>query len=239
MKYLVLLVALFTAACDGDLDPPWELDHDRIVAVRATPPGIAADGERAVLDALLSAKGGTTSEAPPLAAQVISPLALTSALKQDGSNWVVEMPSPADLDAARTELALEPGAPVPIQVGVGYIVNGVELGALKTVILGTSIQNPVLAEMVIDGESLDAKADIVVTPLTDIRFSVLAIPEDDVNWLTSVGEMHDFDLPESYLRVEDDEDTVEGELALVKRTQEGGVVWRVWPLKSEPLPPKD
>jgi hypothetical protein len=236
VKFLVLL-ALLTTACDGDLDPPWELDHDRIIAVRATPPGIV-DGERAVLDALLSAKGGTTSEAPPLGAQVISPVALMSAVKQDGADWVVEMPSAADLDAARTELKLEPGAPVPLQVGVGYIVNGVQLGALKVVTLGASIQNPVLAEMIIDGESLDAKADIVVTPLIDVRFSVPAIPDDDVNWLTNVGEMHDFDLPESYLRVEKDEDRFEGQLALVKRTQEGGVVWRVWLLKSDPLPPE-
>jgi hypothetical protein len=237
VKFLVLALAVLTAACNDDLDPPWELDHDRIIAVRATPPGIV-EGERAILDALLSAKGGMTSEAPPLAAQVISPVALMSAVKQDGADWVVEMPSAADLDAARTELALEPGAPVPLQVGVGYVVNGVQLAALKTVTLGTSIQNPVLAEMIIDGESLDAKADIVVTPLTDVRFSVFAIPDDDINWLTNVGEMHDFDLPESYLRVEDDEDKFEGQLALVKRTTEGGVVWRVWPLMSEPLPPK-
>lgn len=237
MKFLVLLALVFATACNDDLDPPWELDHDRIVAVRATPPGIV-DGERSVLDALLSAKGGATSEAPPLAAQVISPVALMSAVKQDGADWVVEMPSAADLDAARTELSLEPGTPVPLQVGVGYVVNGVQLGALKVVTLGTSIQNPVLAEMIIDGESLDSKADVLVTPLTNVRFSVPAITEDDVNWLTSVGEMHDFDLPESYLRVEDDEDKFEGELAVVKRTQDGGVVWRVWPLKSEPLPPK-
>jgi hypothetical protein len=205
-------------------------DHDRIIAVRATPPGIV-DGEHAVLDALLSAKDGATSEAPPLAAQVISPVALMSALKKDGDNWVVEMPSAADLDAARTELKLEPGAPVPLRVGVGYVVNGTELGALKTVMLGTSIANPILAEMIVDGESLDAKAEIMVPSLTDVRFSTLAIPDDDVNWLTNVGEMHDFDLPESYLRVEDDEDKFEGQLALVKRTMDGGVVWRVWPIR--------
>jgi len=111
---------------------------------------------------------------------------------------------------------------VPLQVGVGYLVNGVELAALKTVWLGKSVQNPLLAEMVIDGESLDAKTELVVPMLTDVRFSVAAIPDDDVNWLTNVGEMHDFDLPESYLRVEPDEEKLEGELALVKRDLEGG-----------------
>lgn len=229
MRALVLL-ALFATACDGDLDPAWELDHDRIIAVRATPPGIV-EGERSELDALLSAKDGATMEAPPLAATVISPMALQGSVVQDGAKWVVNMPSPAALDAARTELRLAAGAPVPLQIGVGYVVNETQLAALKIVMLGQSIANPILAEMVIDGESLDAKAEVVVTPLVDVRFAVPAIPEDDVNWLTNLGEMHDFDLPESYLRVEEDEDKTAGELVLVKRTLEGGVVWRTWPIK--------
>ena len=141
---------------------------------------------------------------------------------------------PADaLAAARAELKLAADAPVPLQVGVGYLVNGVELAALKVVWLGKSQANPVLAEMIIDGESLDAKNEVVVPTLTDVRFSVAAIPEDDVNWLTNLGEMHDFDLPASYLRVEEDEDRTEGELALVKRDPDGGVAWRVWPIRLQ------
>lgn len=232
MRLAIIVLAFVAAGCDGDLDPPWELDHDRIVAVRATPPGIV-DGERSELDALLSAKGGTTSVAPPLAATVISPPSLASAVVNDAGKWVVTMPSAQALAAARTELKLAADAPVPLQVGVGYVVNGVELGALKIVWLGKSVQNPLLAEMVIDGESLEAKAEVVVPKLTDVRFAVPAIPEDDVNWLTNVGEMHDFDLPESYLRVEEDEEKFEGELALVKRDIDGGVVWRVWPIRVE------
>ena len=230
MNRALIILAMFAIGCDGDLDPPWELDHDRIIAVRATPAGIV-DNERSELDALLSAKDGVTMEAPPAAATVISPMALQGAVVQDGAKWVVNMPSAAALDAARTELRLEPGAPVPLQVGVGYVVNETQLAALKIVWLGKSVANPVLAEMVIDGESLDAKSEVVVPKLVDVRFAVPAIPEDDVNWLTNLGEMHDFDLPESYLRVEEDEDKTEGELVLVKRTLEGGVVWRVWPIK--------
>lgn len=232
MRFAVLALLAFATGCDGDLDPPWELDHDRIIAVRATPPAIV-DGERAVLDALLSAKGGATMEASPAGATVISPMALQGAVVLDGGEWVVDMPSADALALARTELKLEPGAPVPLQVGVGYVVNGTELAALKVVWLGKSAQNPLLAEMIIDGESLDAKAELVVPKLIDVRFSVLAIPDDDVNWLTNVGEMHDFDLPESYLRVEEDEDTFEGELVLVKRDPDGGVVWRIWPIRVE------
>ena len=232
MRLAIFVIAVIAAGCDADLDPPWELDHDRIIAVRATPVGIV-DGERSELDALLSAKDGTTFEQAPLAAQVISPMSLVGALVNDSGKWIVNMPPAAALAVARMELKLAPDAPVSLQVGVGYLVNGVELAALKTVWLGKSVQNPLLAEMVIDGESLDAKTELVVPMLTDVRFSVAAIPDDDVNWLTNVGEMHDFDLPESYLRVEPDEDKLEGELALVKRDREGGVVWRVWPIRVE------
>ena len=226
------LLALVLVGCSGDIDPPWELDHDRIVAVRATPPGIV-DGERSELDALLAAKGGATSVAPPLGAQVISPMALAGALANDGGKWIVTMPGAAQLAAARMELGLEADAPVPLQVGVGYVVNDVQLAALKIVWLGKSLANPTLSEMMIDGSPLDAMPELVVPRLVDVRFSVAAIDDDDVNWLTNVGTMHDFDLPQSYLRVEEDEEMTTGEFVLVKRDIEGGVVWRVWPIRVE------
>ena len=227
------LLALVLAACGGDIDPPWELDHDRIVAVRATPPGITATGETSTLDALLAAKGGTTFEQAPLAAQVISPMSLAGALRGDGGQWIVTMPSEAQLAAARMELRLEPGAPVPLQVGVGYLVNGIELAALKIVWLGKPLVNPALTEMMVDGSPLDTMTEIVVPRLLEVRFSVAAIDDDDVNWLTNVGTMHDYDLPGSYLVVEEDEEMTMGEFALVKRDIDGGVVWRVWPIRVE------
>ena len=58
------------------------------------------------------------------------------------------------------------------------------------------------------------------------------IDTDDVNWLTSCGTMHDYDLPQAYLRVEL-EDPMEGELAVVLRDARGGVAWRVWPIHAE------
>ena len=44
--------------------------------------------------------------------------------------------------------------------------------------------------------------------------------------------MHDFDLPQAYLRVEL-EDPASGELAVVRRDPRGGVAWRVWPIRAE------
>lgn len=223
-----LLIAALAAGCAGDLPQPWDLDHDRIVAVRATPPRILA-GETSQLDALIALAGGATSVQPPEAAIVVSPASLAGALGNDGGAWTVTAPDDAQLAAARTELGLAADAPVPLQVGVAY--GAGTLAATKTVWLGETADNPTLAEMTIDGEPMEVMTELVVGKLVDVRLSVAADVEDDVNWLTSLGEMHDFDLPQAYLRVEEDEEAIAGELAVVRRDQHGGVAWRVWPIR--------
>jgi hypothetical protein len=63
----------------------------------------------------------------------------------------------------------------------------------------------------------------------------LVVDFDDtytVNWLTSCGTMHDFDLPRAYLRVEP-EDPHAGALGVVVRDARGGVAWRLWPISAE------
>jgi hypothetical protein len=44
--------------------------------------------------------------------------------------------------------------------------------------------------------------------------------------------MHDYDLHSAYLTV-DPEDPQDGELALVVRKPNGGVAWRIWPIRAE------
>jgi hypothetical protein len=222
-------IALAAAGCVGDLDPPWQLDHDRIVAVRATPPAIEPGG-RAELDALIAQQGGATSERAPELAAVVSPMSLAGAVSLEGGAWIATAPDAAKLDEARAELRLQPGAPVPLVVGVSYL--GQTLFATKIVWLGMTADNPTLDAMMIDGTPADGRAEIVVGKLVDVPLSIAAEEDDDVNWLTSCGTMHDFDLPQAYLRVEV-EDPVSGELAVVRRDARGGVAWRVWPIRAE------
>jgi hypothetical protein len=224
-----VLLALGSIGCVDELDPPWQLDHDRIVAVRATPPAIQP-GERSELDALIARKGDKTVESVPEAAIVVSPMSLGSAVALDGGKWVVTAPDAAALDAARAELELPADKPVPLVVGVSY--QGQALVATKTILLGATGANPSLDAMMIDGAPADMRTEIVVGTLVDIPLSVAAEDADDVNWLTSCGTMHDFDLPEAYLRVEL-EDPTAGELAVVLRDDLGGVAWRVWPIRAE------
>ena len=81
-------VATAATACMGDIDPPWQLSHDRIVVVRAEPPGIAA-GQTSRIDALLAHKGQMTSVATPELAAVTSPMSMSDVLSIRSGSWVV------------------------------------------------------------------------------------------------------------------------------------------------------
>lgn len=224
-----LIAVAGVAGCAGNLDPPWQLDHDRIIAVRATPAGLAAE-QSGTIDALIARKGSPTSVARPEAATVVSPASLSDVLSMRDGAWVVTAPSEARLAVARGELALAAGAPVPLQIGVSYA--GGTLLATKTIALGESAENPVIAGVTVDGKD-PGSAEIVVGKLVKVP---LAIPVDDaafdVTWLTSCGTMHDFDLPQSYLKVETDDPTA-GELGVVLRDARGGVSWQLWQIHAE------
>jgi hypothetical protein len=211
---VLAVAAIALGACAADVDEPWFLDHDRIVAVRATPPHIAS-GETSVLDALLGTKGAPTHEATPDLAYVVSPESLADVLAPGPQGWVVTAPDEARLAAARTAMNLEANT----------------LFALKTVYLGDRAANPTLEGLTIDGAPAPEGA---VEMARDVEVR-LAIDADaqlmKVNWLTSTGTMHDFDLPSAYVVIEE-EDPMAGELAIVLRDRAGGVAWRVWTLTA-------
>ena len=214
---------LFVAACTGDVDPPWQLDHDRIIAVRATPPHIPA-GATSTIDLFVGHKGAPTSMQAPDAVTVVSPMSLADTL----SGTTVTAPSEDRLAAARTELGLMPGAPVPLQLGVGVAAG--QLAATKTVWLGDSMDNPTLDGVTVG--DVAPGASIVIPELTDVHLFVNADDSvETVNWLTSCGSMHDYDLHKAYMRIEKNDPTT-GELAVVLRDGKGGVVWQVWPISG-------
>jgi hypothetical protein len=228
VKWAVALALLGSAACAGDVDPPWQLDHDRIVAVRAEPPGIAA-GQTSRIDALLARKGAMTSVATPELATVVSPTSLADVLSIADGTWVVTAPGDERLAAARSELKLAAGDPVPLQIGVSYA--GQTLVATKTLILGAPAANPPLDGITVDGQPPgDA---LTVGKLVKVPLSINADDVTyDVTWVTSCGTMHDFDLPQAYLKVESDDPTA-GELGVVVRDAHGGVSWKIWPIHAE------
>lgn len=222
-------VAIAATACMGDIDPPWQLSHDRIVAVRAEPPGLAA-GQTSQIDALLAHKDKPTSVAPPELASVTSPASLSDVLTISGGRWVVTAPGEDRLAAARSELMLAAGAPVPLQIGVSYA--GQTLVATKTLLLGQPAANPALTGLLIAGKAPGDDA-LTVGKLVKVPLSIDASDVDfDVAWVTSCGTMHDFDLPAAYLRVET-ADPQTGELGVVLRDAHGGVAWKIWSIQAE------
>jgi hypothetical protein len=221
--------ALALTACAGDLDPPWQLDHDRIIAVRATPPSILP-GQTSTIDALLSHKGAGTEVAAPQGAMIVSPTSLSDVLAQSGGAWVVTAPTADRLAAARTELGLAADAPVPLQVGVAY--GDGALIAVKTMRLGIAAANPTAGTTAMVNDQ-PPTSDLAVDKLTKVPLSVdFDDTSYDVVWLTSCGTMHDFDLPKAYLKIEDD-DPDAGQLAVVVRDDVGGVDWQTWSIHGQ------
>lgn len=237
-RFLLIAIAASTAACAADLDEPWQLEHDRIIAVRAEPPAVLP-GEQAQIDLLVGFAEGPVAERAPDVAQVVSPMSLASSLGPDAGAWVVTAPSEDKLAAARTELGLPAGAPVPLQVGVAAAwpnpvksYDSMHFGAVKTVWLGETRANPTMTGLTING--VDPGTDDLVVPKdTEVRLFVEGDDTVDiVNWLTSCGTMHDFDAHSAYLTVAP-EDPQEGQLVLVFRDPKGGVTWRVWNIRAE------
>jgi hypothetical protein len=230
MRALVVL-AILAGGCIDPVDARWQLDHDHVIAVRATPPRIMP-GERAELDALVAHEGLLAAiEAPANAAVLEAPEALQSVLRFENNRWFVEAPAHEVLQLERAKLGFAEGAGVPVNVyGVWMTTGGQPLYAKKTVWLGGSAENPVMPAVTIDGVPMPA--DVVVPMRRDIYLSVDVPADWRVSWLTSCGQLFQDDVATSFLRVEP-EDPRSGQLAVVIRDPAGGVTWSAWPIAAE------
>ena len=223
-------LAISLAGCGGDVDPEWQLDHDRVIAVRSTPSRIAS-GETAAIDALIGRKGQPPRDVDPDTAEVVSPTSLAAALSHGSGRWTVTTPGDDQLAAARTELALDAGAPVPLRVRVGFSDDGET--ALKVVWLGEHADNPVIDPATVDGMDALGESQLTVPIGVDIPLAVTFDPASfNINWLTSCGTLHDFDLATARLHVEPT-DPHTGTLAIVVRDTLGGVDWHAWPITAQ------
>jgi hypothetical protein len=142
MKRACLLAMLVGCVPDGPSE--WTLDRDRIVAVRAEPPGIAP-GVVGHLSVLLAHDGApTTVEVPETMSASSSPL--FTAIHFNIDHYQIDGPDEAQLASARAELGLPDGAPVPLDIELR--VAG-PLYAKKRVLLGIAADNPALPAVTI------------------------------------------------------------------------------------------
>jgi hypothetical protein len=77
-----------------------------------------------------------------------------------------------------------------------------------------------------------AQTQLTVPAGVDVPLTVAFDATYNINWLTSCGTMHDFDLPMAHLRVEP-ADPHAGTLAIVVRDALGGVAWHRWPITAQ------
>ena len=209
-RALILLVACTQSPVAPEA---WQLDQDRVVAVRSTPPRLAP-GEHALVDALMAhADGPTTIEIPSTMTAAHSPL--FQAVNFIFDHWEVIGPDEDALAAARAELGLAAGAPVSLDVTVIFgPLDGAHVTTHKQIWLGESAANPALP-------------DIQIDPIALARDLALAADATDVRWLTSCGTLRASDEPNAILRIDE---PCSGELAVVVRDGLGGTVWQIQPI---------
>jgi len=217
---------IFLVACaPGPVEPEaWQLDQDRVVAVRVTPPGIVA-GEHALVDALLAHADGPTTIATP-SAMTAAGSPLYTAVNFLFDHYEVIGPDDTALADARTELGLVPGAPIPFELAVFFgPLSGDHFDTHKQMWLGETAANPTLPAITIGGAAPDAQ--IAIATGHEIE---LTAATDDVRWLTSCGTLRDSEVPRAILVADA---SCDGELVVVIRDDRGGTVWQVWPLRSQ------
>jgi hypothetical protein len=217
MRYvLLLLLAGGLGGCIDQIDPRWTLDHDHVIAARATPPRVRV-GEPTNLDALVAHEGGPVTVENPMTVEVVS-APPESELRADVPFPVQVLLTVPNKHPVANNRAAQP----PFRVK-------------KTVWLGEPSDNPVVPPIVVGDAVLAAEDDAaeVVVPIGTDTYVSVDVPDGiRVNWLTNVGSLFQDDVARAFVRVQPD-DKLAGQLVVVLRDNDGGVAWRVLPMRAE------
>jgi hypothetical protein len=217
VKWLVLFLV---AACDNNFAERWQLNNDRIIAVRMTPSTLGV-GETGVVDAYVT----STTTGPT----VISPTSMDSTTLQISGDQITA-PDSATLAMYRTQAGLAVDADVGLEISAVFTINGAPYVATKTVYCGAHGDNPTLGAITLDGV---APTDPITVPFdVDVQ---LAIDEDStvlVNWFTSVGKLDDDDNEHMAKLHVKAGDPMTGQFAVVIRDVVGGVAFQDWSMQT-------
>ena len=218
------------AGCVPDSDPRWQLNHDRVVAARATPPHLPA-GTTATIDALIAHKVSPTTIEPPVRVVTApgTPAALAMMAAPSDTGVQVTAPSADVLDAVRASEKLAPGQPIPLTLIETF--GPIPLTVNHTIFLGDAADNPAPGAVMVGGVAAAPDTQIMIPADVDVTLSVDADPTAAVNWLTSCGTMHDDDEHAAFVHVQP-ADSQAGELVVVVRATDGGVGWQRFPIEA-------
>jgi hypothetical protein len=235
----LLLLSLVCVGCIDPVDPRWTLDHDHVIAARATPPRIRS-GEATNLDALVAHEDGPVTIENPMTADLANPPPeMARSLVNDGGTWRLTAPDAETLAGARPALGLPEDAPVPVDVMMTFPNVNPAIASRaaqppfrvkKTVWLGEPSENPVMPPVLVD--DVPAPEEIVVPLGVDTYLSVDVPDGVRVSWLTNVGELFQDDVARAFVRVLPD-DKKTGQLVVVLRDNDGGVAWQIFAMRAE------
>lgn len=226
----LVLAALLLTGCIDEIDARWMLDHDHVIAARATPPRVR-DGETTVLDALVAHAGRAPTVEGAMTAELANPPSdFDGRLVQDATGqWLLDVPFRLSRAGA------EDIYPVDVVLTFRPSTNRASVDPYrvkKTVWIGEPTQNPP-APMAIEVGDVEVTDEVVVPVGKDVYIEVQAEPGQRIHWLTNVGTLYQDDHPRAYVHVEDG-DARTGELVVVVRDDVGGVAWRVVPMRAVP-----
>ena len=222
-----LLAVLLLAGCFDEIDPKWTLDHDHVIAARATPPRVRA-GESTNMDALVAHAGRAPTVENPMTAELDNPPQEMARSLSQTTDGIWHLAAPASLP--------DDAAPIAVDVVLTFPNHSQDRASLdpfkvkKTVWVGEPSENPAAPAITVDGAAI---SDEVVVPID--RDVYLETPAPDglrVSWLTNVGTLFQDDEPRAYVHVAPD-DAKEGQLVVVIRDNAGGVAWRVLPMTAQ------
>lgn len=218
------------AGCVPDSDPRWQLNHDRVVAARATPPHLPA-GTTATIDGLIAHKGSPTTIEPPVRVVTApgTPAALAMMVSPSDTGVQVTAPSADVLDAVRASEKIAPGQPIPLVLIETF--GPIPLTVNHTIFLGDAADNPGPGAVMVGGMAAAPDTPLTIPADVDVALSVAADPAAAVSWLTSCGTMHDDDEHAAFVHVQP-ADSQAGELVVVVRATDGGVGWQRFPIEA-------
>jgi hypothetical protein len=221
-----------TTGCE-DVPQAFDLDHARIMAIRAEPPALAPEATAAI-DVLFTDSTIEPRVAAPDAIEIRLPAeaaAFADYLVRTADGWRLTAPDAATIDTIRASLGLAAGDPLAVPLELELATADGPLTAVKLVAIGAAAANPAAPAIMIDGTPGAAVQ-------TGIDAALAASPtagDDHVyRWFSSVGELDGFTRPTATLSPEIEPPRTTGHLAVVVRDAAGGVAWTIVPVAVAP-----
>jgi hypothetical protein len=232
---VVLAIALGfgTTGCE-DVPQAFDLDHARIMAIRAEPPALAPEATAAI-DVLFTDSSIEPRVAAPDAITIRLPAeaaAFADYLVRTADGWRLTAPDAATIDAIRASLGLAADDPLAVPLEFELATADGPLTAVKLVTIGATAANPAAPAIMIDGTPGAAAVQTGID--AELAASPTAGDDHVYRWFSSVGELDGFTRPTATLSPELEPPRTTGHLAVVVRDAAGGVAWTIVPIAVAP-----